>query len=257
MASAARRHRLGVARRPGRVERRDQRGPHGVDIARAPGPRRLPWPEFLRRSFRHRTDRPGRWLRAEQLHRLAVPSHRARSQSPVQYTEISANGAVGHVGPEQLAAVPRLAVLVPLLLHLQHEAGRGRVEAGARHPARAGWPALRPATMSLDALACSRHCGIVKSQNASAVNRPSAAFPSRGTRSTWRPARGRSASLVTSHASSARWLPHPLRRDVAPAQCDAGCCAGCGPGGTMGEAGRGQRCALYCGFCLLSARCRG
>jgi hypothetical protein len=44
----------------------------------------------------------------------------------------SAASAITDVGPEQLPAVPRLAVLVPLLLDLQHEAGGGRVEAMRR-----------------------------------------------------------------------------------------------------------------------------
>ena len=84
---------------------------------------------------------------------------------------------VDHIRPENLTAVPRLSVLIPLLLHLEDEPSCGGVETRSWHPPTTGWPALRPATMSSTPSNCRRRCGIVKSQKASTVKRPAGGTP--------------------------------------------------------------------------------
>src|SRR5436305_8236416 len=74
-------------------------------------------------------------LGTKQGHRLPVPRHERPIPVSGAVDRELRDGAIGDIGAEKLTAVPRLTVLIPLLLDLEHEAGRRRVEARARDAA--------------------------------------------------------------------------------------------------------------------------
>src|SRR5262249_30886890 len=120
-----------------------------------PGDPRRPWwerlgPVCLPSGASYVRRRVALW--AQQVDSCAVMCHLRLVPVTGAVDRDLRDGAVGHVGTEQFAAVPRLAVLVPLFLDFEHEAGGRCVETRARHTAWAGVPRCAHADDVIDAL---------------------------------------------------------------------------------------------------------